>query len=192
MQIKSTLELTMGLDTDEFRKILNKTCGRKRLEGDEFTDYSLASEGITVKYRNSQYKKKITLVIDPNCVLNGDDLDGNISKFTRKLDAAITDYFNNKFDLEEFNLTKVILAADINLRSRGKVADYLKVLQRLGRVKGFTPSNSKEFDEETYFWLKGNSNGTEFILYDLEEMLKAELQESDVNRKKPKRPPDNQ
>ena len=31
--------------------------------------------------------------------------------------------------------------------------------------------------------MKGNSNGVEFILYDLEEMLKAELRATDVNRK---------
>ena len=184
MQVKSILELTLGLDKERFRKIFIKMCGKKNLSKDRYVDHSMASDGITVTYRNSQYKKRITFTVDPDGVLGSDDLHENIPKFIRKLDAAITNYFNSKYTLKDLNLSKMILTTDIDLHDRSKVADYLKVLQRIGKVKGFTVSTSKELEEETYFWLRGNSNGMEFIIYDLETMLRLEARESDTVPKK--------
>lgn len=61
----------------------------------------------------------------------------------------------------------MVLMTDINVGSQEKVSAYIKVLQRIGRVKGFSPANYEGIDESISFCLEGNRNGMEFLLYDL-------------------------
>ena len=125
MQIKSILELTLGLDKERFRKIFIKMCGKKRRDDEKYIDYSLDSEGITIAYRNSQYKKRITFTVDPSGAINYDNLDESLPKFIRNLDRAVTKYFNAKYELKDFALSKMILSTDIDLRARPRESSRL-------------------------------------------------------------------
>ena len=59
----------------------------------------------------------------------------------------------------------------VDVRSNEKVSAYLKVLRRIGKVKGFSPSRDSSLDDDVSLCLDGNSNGIKFMLYDLEALL---------------------
>lgn len=63
----------------------------------------------------------------------------------------------------------------------------MKVLQRIGKVKGFSPSSYDCFDDIDSFCLDGNSNGIDFLLYDLESYVEKRHREARDGRKKLKR-----
>ena len=63
------------------------------------------------------------------------------------------------------------------------MADYIRVLRRIGRVKGFSPSRDKEISENISLCLDGNSNGLEFMIYDLEGFIKERAEELDSESK---------
>lgn len=88
-------------------------------------------------------------------------------KLIRKFEKRISEYFHAKYQLGDFHLTRMVLMTDINVGSQEKVSAYIKVLQRIGRVKGFSPANYEGIDESISFCLEGNRNGMEFLLYDL-------------------------
>ena len=75
------------------------------------------------------------------------------------------------------------LTLDINVGSRTNVSDYLKVLQRIGKVKGFSPVEYECFDSKASFCLSGKSNDTDFLLYDLEAATVGQLRNADAGRK---------
>lgn len=185
MYINQIFELVMVADSDKFHKIIDKVVNREGcLEETEdgYIDQSLTSKGILVKFRDSQYKKKVKLVVDPRLVLNHDTPD--VDRFIRKLDKHIGEYFVYKYRLDDFSLSGMILSADINVGGRDDVSAYLKVLQRIGRIKGFSISDYDCFGKDQSFCLKGNSNGIEFLIYDLERTLTEQLRDTDTNRKK--------
>ena len=141
MYINQVFELTMLLDHERFQKVLNRVCrknGYMEENGDGYIDKSVSSKGITVMYRDSQYKKKIKLIIEPRLVLDSKVLDPD--KFIRKLDKRINEYFDFKYRLDDFVLSGVAFAADIDVHDQKNVFSYLKVLQRIGRVKGYSPT----------------------------------------------------
>lgn len=78
----------------------------------------------------------------------------------------------------------MVLTVDMDTGSRENVVAYLKVIQRIGRVKGFSPSDYDCFEDGTSFCLDGNSRGTEFLIYDLERMAVGYLEETGISRKK--------
>jgi len=80
----------------------------------------------------------------------------------------------------------VSLVTNIDIVDRDKVAAYIKVLQRIGRVKGFSPVKNDWSDDDICFRLEGNSNGMEFSVYDLERLLREQRNVSDSERKKMK------
>jgi len=98
-------------------------------------------------------------------------------KFVRKLEKRVNGYFNNKCQLDDFELTGMALTTDIDVRSRENVSDYMKVIQRVGKVKGFSPSQDNWLDDDISFCLDGNSNGVKFQLYDLEAVLGEQANE---------------
>ena len=75
------------------------------------------------------------------------------------------------------------MTLDINVGSRTNVSDYLKVLQRIGKVKGFSPVEYECFDSKASFCLSGKSNDTDFLLYDLEAATVGQLRNADAGRK---------
>ena len=76
------------------------------------------------------------------------------------------------------------LITDIDVGSRNNVLAYLKVLQRVRKVKGFSPTSYDGIDENSSFCLSGNSNATDFLLYDLEQAVVGHLLDNDAGHKK--------
>ena len=184
MILNQTFELSMVLDTDHFQRVFTKAYNNGsylRELDDEYVDPTLASKGITVVYRDSQYKKKVRLLV--NATLIVDDL-SNTDKLLRKLEKRVDEYFNHTYRLDDFTLSGVNFVLDISVGSRGRVADYLKVIQRVGRTKGFSPVNYDCFDDKASFCLSGNSNAIDFCLYDLERTVMGQLRGMDAGRKK--------
>ena len=181
MVINQLMELSMIVDTAPFHRIFNaKTSYLKELD-DEYLDTSLAAKGITVIYRDSRYKKRVRILVNAGMVV---DHPSNTDKLLRKLGKRIAEYFDHKYKLDDFTLSGVTLTLDIAIGSRERVFDYLKVLQRVGKVKGFSPVSYNCFDSKASFCLSGNSNAIDFLLYDLEQSLTDQLQDSGMGHKK--------
>jgi len=182
MVLNQTFELSLILDTDPFQRIFTtKASYLKEVELDgEYIDPSLAEKGITIIYRDSLYKKKVRVLVNAGMVVN-DPSDTN--KMLRKLDKRIEEYFNHSYSLDDFTLSGVTLTLDINVGSHEKVSDYLKVIKRIGKVKGFSPVSYDCFDEKASFCLSGNSNHIDFLLYDLEKAVMGQLRGADAGRK---------
>lgn len=164
--------LTMVLDTNEFDSIFSQH-NLLATDGDEYMDSSLAHKGITILYRDSQYKKKVSLIVNSVIMLKGKELDGH--KLIHKLRKRLGEYFCGKYSLQDFTLSELVLIADINVGSQDAVSSYIKVTQRIGKVKGFSPARYENFDEDNSFCLDGNSNGVNFFLYDLQTVAADNL-----------------
>ena len=180
MVISLTFELSMTLDTDHFQRIFNAKVGYLEELGGEYLDTSLAAKGITAIYRDSRYKKKIRLLVNTGMVVNDPSDTG---KLLHKLDKHIAKYFDSSYSLDDFTLSGVTLTLDINVGSHEKVSDYLKVIKRIGKVKGFSPVEYECFDSKASFCLSGKSNDTDFLLYDLEAATVGQLRNADAGRK---------
>ena len=168
MYLNQIIELSMVLDNDKFQKLLTRAYNQATNideNGNEIIDQSIADKGIVVTYRDSQYKKKVKLIVNTSLVLDFETLDPD--RLIRKLEKRISEYFHSEYQLEDFTLSGMMLMSDINVGSQEQVSAYIKVLQRIGKVKGFTPSSFEGIDESISFCLDGNSNGTQFLLYDL-------------------------
>ena len=184
MILNQIFELSMILDADHFREALtiafSKSDQLQEIE-EGYIDLSLAPKGITVIYRDSQYKKKVRVLVNASLVV--DDISDS-SKLIRKLDKHIAEYFEHKYRLDNFALSGTNFVVDINVGNRVNAANYLKVLHRVGKVKGFSPVSYEYFDDKMSFCLSGNSNGIDFLLYDLERAVIGQLRSADAGRKK--------
>lgn len=184
MYINQVFELSMVLDSIKFRKVFDNACGRSACmerNEDEYIDHSMEPKGITVIYRDSQYKKKIRVLANVGAVAESGMNDPE--KFIRKLDKRIGEYFGTKYKIDDFTLSGLTLTVDIKVDDSEMVSAYLRVLRRIGRVKGFTPVSYDCFEDDTSFCLEGNSNGIEFLLYDLKSMLVNQLKQTNIKRK---------
>lgn len=180
MVINQTFELSVVLDTVQFQRIFTSRNGYlKELDG-EYIDPTLAAKGITIIYRDSRYKKKVRILINTALIVNDPS---DTDKLLRKLDKRISEYFDHRYTLDDFTLSGVTLTLDIAVGSRENVSDYLKVIKRVGKVKGFSPVNYDCFDDKASFCLSGNSNDTDFLLYDLEAAVTGQLLNAGADRK---------
>ena len=180
MYINQILELSMVLDNEKFHKVLSRAYEKADhldMNGKEYVDLSLESKGIVVIYRDSQYKKKIKLMVNAGLILDCDNPDPD--KLVRKLDKRISEYFDHRYQIEDFILSGMILSTDIDVHNRGNILAYLKVLKRIGRVKGFSPLDYECFDGIGSFCLEGNSNGIEFLIYDLENYVARQVRKTE-------------
>jgi len=181
MFLQSIFQLALVIDSKKFMKIFDRVYSTlEHVDEDKYADYALTSKGITVLYQDSQYKKKIKLMVNPCRLLDSSKIDPDT--LSRKLEKRIASYFNNKYQLDDFELTGVGVTTDIDVRSREKVSDYLKVLYRVGKVKGFSPSRNNSLDDDIGLFLDGNSNGIKFLLYDLEALLGDDAREACFSR----------
>lgn len=141
----------------------------------------MVDKGLTFTYRDSQYKKKVKLIVNPAWVTDSDEPDQE--KLIRKLTKRVDHYFGSRYQLNDFMLTGMVLTIDIDVHDREKVASYVKVLQRVGKVKGFSPPGESWIDDDISFCLVGNSNGISFMIFDLEGLLREQLKEAEHGRK---------
>ena len=115
-------EFTLSLETEKFYKLFNRIYEKSKGEyqtysdNDNYVDDALASKGITVTYHDNSYKKKVKLTVNPNWIRRNDDEpdSNNISKSLRKLEARISDYFDSKYGLNDFKLSKMGIVADVD------------------------------------------------------------------------------
>ena len=175
----------MLLDSEKFDELFNRPQNRMLYSDDnKFYDETMADKGILVTYHDKQYKKKVQLTVNTNVMLNGDEPDeGNAEKLVSKLEKRVNGYFNFAYMLDEFDISKMHLSTDIDVQSRAKVADYVRVLKHIGRVKGFSPSRNCEIGKYIGFCLDGNSNGINFRIYNLERYLKERAKEETSEHK---------
>lgn len=173
MYTNQVFELSIILDGRSFRKItdrVNSWAGNWEYDGNEYLDRSLEPCGITVKYRDSRYKKKIQLLVNTAVLLDGGKQNGD--KLIRRLSRVIGDHFHAMLRLDDFTLTGAAFIIDMDVGDRGTVSAYLRVLQRIGKVKGFSPASNEGLDTGNSFCLSGNSNDIDFLLYDLQRTIK--------------------
>lgn len=183
MYINQFYELSMVLDREKFQKVFRSSCNKADyvMEKEEYIDSSLEEKGLTVLYRDSQYKKKIRLIVNAGKILDGGS--SNPDRMVQKINKRIGEYFGFKYKIGDFSLTGMRLVADINIGSRENVHAYLKVFRRIGKVKGFSPVDYKCFENVACFSLDGNSNGIEFMIYDLEGSY-IQINGDNIKRKK--------
>lgn len=180
MNINQVFELSMLLDTDHFQQVFDNKSEYLEAPDDKYIDPSLVSKGVTVIYRDSRYKKRVRLLVNSSLVT---DDPSDIDKLLRKLGKRINEYFDHRYTLDDFTLSGVTLTMDINVGNRSNVSDYLKVIKRAGKVKGFSPASYDCFDDKASFCLSGNSNDIDFLLYDLEAAAMGQLRSADAGRK---------
>ncbi len=188
MYINQIYELSMILDNVKFQKVLNRAYSKVDYldkDGEECIDPSLETKGIIVIYRGSKYKKKIRLIVNTGLTLDCDKPDPD--KIARKLEKRIGEYFDHRYQMEDFALSRMILSTDIDVRKRESVSTYLRVFRRIGKVKGFSPFDYDCFDDIDNFCLEGNSNGVEFLLYNMEDYIARKYRDFGSERKKLKR-----
>ena len=184
MYINQIFELSMVLDHERFHQVfkhVHSKIGCMENGEDEYIDQSLEEKGITVIYRDSQYRKKIKILVNSGASSKWSIADPE--KFIRKLDKRIREYFGFKYKLNDFNLSGMTVVADINVGNSKMITEYLKVLRRIGRVKGFSTVSYECFDNNLSFCMEGNSNSMDFLLYDLKGTLADQLRQTGIGRK---------
>ena len=176
MYINQIYELSMVLDHERFHQVFERAyskAGCMENIGVEYIDRSLEEKGITIIYRDSQYKKKIKLIANAGRILNSGEYDPD--RIVRKLNKRIGEYFDFKYKIEDFFLSGMRLVADINVRNHKNVQAYLQVIRRIGKVKGFSPVRYECLKDVHSFCLGGNSNGIEFVIYDLKGLIEQQM-----------------
>lgn len=166
-------ELSMTLTNSEFKRLVNM----KRLDlsslpnrDDDYLDFSANDKGMLAIYRDSTYKKKVSLIFDMGKALSSAEF--TPEKVCRKIQKRISKYFNSTYSIGEFVLKRAVMVRDIDVGSRESVCSYLSVLGRIRMVKGYSLAKSFGTDEQTSFSLEGNSNGVCFTVYSLESHMR--------------------
>ncbi|MBQ9927324.1 MAG: hypothetical protein IJO65_05060 [Lachnospiraceae bacterium] len=188
-----TCEFTMETNSKNFNHLLS--CAYKMAKkhhrvgkstkyssSDVRVDANLSSKGITMEYHNYEYRKMIKIIANPSKVLGGNDLKiwkpniYNIENFLDSLNEYITDYFDYDYDINNFALTRIDFTVNLDVGKK-KVPEYICLMHKLGKVKGFSSKYSKSdyasgrSNKETSFDLKGKTNNIEFTVYDKEADL---------------------
>lgn len=185
MYINQIFEFSMVLNHERFHKVFKRAYSKDGFmenREDEYIDRALEEKGITVIYRDSQYKKKIKLIVNVGRLLKGGEPDPD--RIVRKLNKHIGEYFEFKYNLEDFSFSEMRFVTDINVESRENVQAYLQVFRRIGKVKGFSPTKYECLEAVDSFCLNGNSNGIEFMIYGLEDMCRKQFKNIGTSRKR--------
>ena len=186
MNLNQIFELSIILDNENFRKVFDRSYSGNAYtyeNSEDYVDRSLSSKGITVIYQNSQYKKKVRLIV--NTYLLTDEAT-DTDKLIRKLGKRISEYFDHQYRLEDFALMGINVIVDIDVGTTANIREYLKVFKRIGKVKKFSPVSFECFDDNDSFCLSGNSNDIDFLLYDLAEAVMRQSKTSYADRKRGK------
>ena len=162
MQINCIYELSMTLDADDFNK-LSTLFGTDISDNDLYTDNTYTEKGVITLFKNSRYKKKVKLHINTALFLK--DGKNRSDKLIYKLRKWISEYFDGEYNVYDFTVTKFTAVGFIDTGNSSLASRYIKVLSRIGKVKGFSPACFEGVDKGLL--LSGNSNGIDFLLYDL-------------------------
>jgi hypothetical protein len=178
MFIQQIFELTLTLDAEKFKRIKKHFRSVNSAIDSDF----LSLKGIAVHFHNDKYKKKVVLNIIPQCLVEENEADH--TTIVRKIEEYIVDNVGLEYHIYDFRITGIILMTNIDVHNQEKVTSYLKVLQRIGKVKGFSPLHDDRMDSDISFCLSGNSNGIEFWLYDLKAFILRQLKNDQSGHKK--------
>ncbi len=187
MNIKPIFLLSMTLDSGSFKKVWKQCASKKdglETKDGQYYDLSLNEKGLIFLYRNSQYQKKLSVLVNPAVIK--DNLH-DTAQFIRKLDKRLTQYFHAEYCLDDFTLYGMYLNTNLDVGSSKNAAAYLKVLHRLGKVKGFSPSNREPFDDDSCFCLNGNSNAISCSIYNCTRAILCLQDHQDISSKQLKK-----
>ena len=187
MFLNQFFEFSMVLDEKKFQKVLSMAhvnADEWDEEKEEYIDNSMADKGIIIRYRDSQYKKKVIIIYN----LQWKQLDGTskADKVVSNLDKFIREYFSHRYKLNDFKLSGMRLVNDIDVGQQEMVDEYLKVFRRIGKVKNFTVAELENLEKKQYFYLRGNSNSIMFLAYSMEAVIKGYYEEKGTGGKKAK------
>jgi len=182
------LELTLAIDINAFDDQLGRAYKKAKTRGHPlqetdfgYFDKSLVKKGVIIAYHNNTKKKKIRLLMYPSQLIgngNGklsgvwEPTSSNISRLRDNLESLVEEYFDSDYQINDFKLSRIDIAADIDVGSRERVSDYIKILHNLGHVKLFSPIKHSKYEgmsKVNFFGLMGNSNGIEFRAYGLND-----------------------
>lgn len=183
MDIKRIFDLSITLDKGSFKKVWKQCYSEKKYSGNngcQYFDLSMEDKGLIILYQNSQYQKKIRIYVNQAVVESNLN---NTEKFIQKLDKRISEYFHSEYLLHDFTLHGLYMSTDIGVGNSKNAAAYLKVLHRLGKVKGFSPSDCEGLDDDSYLCLDGNSNAISFTIYDLAQVMLCQRDHLDIGSK---------
>lgn len=167
----------------------------KHTANDVRVDDFLASNGITVEYHNCKFRKMIKLRINPSEVLGGNDLklwkpnNNNIKKLINALNFHMDNYFDSRYELNDFILTRAEFTSNLDVGKKN-ISAYINLMYRIGKVKKYSPKYSKadysigRIDKEHSFDLEGNTNGIVFTVYDKEADCKKKNKEEKLKKAK--------
>lgn len=174
MFMNQIFELSMRMGGNRFKEIFSKA---EIHEWDEekqvYIDCSFVDEGISVNYFDYQYKKKVTLTY--NLQWKRVNKSTDVDKIVRDLNKFIKEYFGKKYSLQDFKLSAVVLVTDIKMEQKHLVGEYLKVFRRIGKVKNYKVTEVSHLEKSQYFCLSGKCNGIQFMVYNLETVVKEHL-----------------
>ena len=145
-------------------------------EGKRCKNKSEISKGIEVKEFDNKHGRLIRLKVNPSKLLKGDDSKlwkpnhKNVEKLIDKLRRHIAEFFDNEFELDYFDLTRIDFTVDFPIGSKKRVAAYIQILHNFGKVSGFKMKyNQHDYENDididsSYDLIK--SDGTGFTFYD--------------------------
>ena len=187
MFLNQVFEFSMVLNEKKFQEVLSMSHVNAEEwdeEKEEYLDDSMAEKGIMIRYRDSQYKKKVFLIY--NLQWKQVDETSKVNKIVGNLEKCIREYFSYKYKLNDFKLSGMLLANDINVGQQETVNEYLKVFRRIGKVKNFTVADLENLEKKQYFYLRGNSNSIMFLAYNMGAVIQEYHKEMGTGGKKAK------
>ena len=162
MNVGMTIELSAELTNPELEQLTQNVCV-SLLPDEEHVDNTYRHKGIVAIYQNSQYKKKVRLLVEPAAVSPTylDDDERLIHKLRKRLQRI----FDKRLSLDDFTLTGASITTELDVGKQTLVKAYMAVLRRVGNVKGFTlRSDCLIGRTPTFLHWQGNSNATDLIL----------------------------
>ena len=87
------------------------------------------------------------------------------SKLVKKLRKRIGNYFGTRLSISDFDVDEMHYSTDICEHSSADALEYIRVMKRVGRVKGYSVERCDGINAENGVCLAGNSNGRIFVMY---------------------------
>ena len=175
------IEITLAMESKNFNRFIENRLGsslydnHRATDSDIYVDDTYVDDGIGVEWHDKK-KKKVKIIVNPSMLLGHSSseklwnpTEKSVSKFCKKLDDFIDNYFNYEHGLNDFKLSGIGFVMDVQLSDSDTVNNYMRVFHNIGRVKNFTQAHlskgRSELDKKYAFTLAGKSNGVGFMVY---------------------------